>query len=58
MRVMVFLGQDGVGENMLFWLPKTRNADTLAQVNFPHNVRALNMQSGFWNLSLNFGHPI
>jgi hypothetical protein len=55
---MVFLGQDGVGEKMLFRLPKTRNADALAQVNFPHNVRALNMQSGFWNLSLNFGHPI
>tara|TARA_R110002003_G_scaffold25_13_gene1228 strand:- start:2463 stop:2717 length:255 start_codon:yes stop_codon:yes gene_type:complete len=42
MRVMVFLGQDGVGEKMLFRLPKTRNADALAQVDFPHNVRALN----------------
>jgi hypothetical protein len=28
---------------MLFRLPKTRNADALAQVNFPHNVRALNI---------------
>jgi hypothetical protein len=41
MRVMVLLGQDDVGGRMLFRLPKTRNADALAQVNYPHNVRAL-----------------